>query len=665
MLYPDVVAHAQSFARHLELNAATIHDVLRPYESREVVDDEIRRTIEALRSMAEIQQYFLPAPLSQKTATFLPLNLLAYSALLFAFMPAYQSVSVIVRPPQRLQEPFNELFERLEFDRYYPNVLLFDGPREKFLSDHCASASVVLFTGKYENFLRILKVCSKKTLVIANGVGHNPLVVTPSANLDLAVEKTLHVTLFNNGQDCAGPDIILVHSSIVDAYLKILLAKLAQIRCDKDYAHDDVRVGPLFESSSLLDVANLISDMRLKGAEIIYGGQLDLKHNVMYPCVVRAPLRKLQNFRELYCPLLVVAPYEHDSELALYFTHPDYHEKEMYVSVFGRSNYIIGVQGSIILRDRTIHDIERGTEEYGGYGPGASSVAYQGLRIPKPLLIPREIHNFLCPRGQEVFARVSKTKGNWEHEVITAQFQENALRIFGDQLVFAYIFGKFAREKERRSEAVNTLVCVHDLHADRVEQYLDWLFSMHEMFGRIPNFMHPAHIVSFTQLQAAAEQLPFLQLSAAMNEITVYDAMMWCYSLAQPWTGVVNPENIPEEWKGVFPQHSSRLLDSFLDSLRGVILDGSDISRLKPEMPEIPRKEPGVSNFIENLRAQGLESVLKMVPFEKKPIYTEIVHRLVGRRQFMGRSVFSMEGTEDLYHPCFRFGVVAPLPAKP
>src|SRR5687768_10770331 len=101
MWYTAVIDHARSFADHLGTNAATIHEILRKYQSKEVVDDEMRRSIEALRSIAEIQQYFLPTPLAQHTTTFLPLNLPLYSFILFAVMPAYQSVSVVVRPPQR------------------------------------------------------------------------------------------------------------------------------------------------------------------------------------------------------------------------------------------------------------------------------------------------------------------------------------------------------------------------------------------------------------------------------------------------------------------------------------------------------------------------------------------------------------------------------------
>ena len=332
---------------------------------------------------------------------------------------------------------------------------------------------------------------------------------------------------------------------------------------------------------------------------------------------------------------------------------------EMYISLFGESDYVAEIQGSIVLKDRTIHDVERGTEEYGGYSPGASSVSYRGVHTPKPLLIPREISNFLSPQGQQMFAVVPKTKGNWEQEVITTQFQEIVQRIFGDQLVFAYVFGSFAIEKDKRYSDVDTLVCVHNRQPDHVEQYLAWLFYIHEMFGRIPDFKYPTEIVPFAHLQAATAQLPTVELSVTKNETAKYDTMVWCHSLSQPWVGTINPDNIPTQWKEVFPNHSSRLLRSFLENLEQAVSAGADISQLHPEVYEIPRKEPGLSRYIENLSSRGLVSVLKMISFEESPVYTDIVLRLVAQREFMGKSLFATDSPEHLYNPYFRFGVVA------
>ncbi len=658
MFYQNAIEHAKSFADHLESNLSVIHSLLRKYQSKEVVDDEIKRSLEALRSLSEIGQYFGGTPYSQKTAVFLPLNLPLYSFVLFSAIPAYQSVSLITRPPQRMKNLFGEMFNTLSFGNHYPNISIFINSREGFVSQHCKKASVVLFTGRYDNFLRVRKACSKDTLILFNGVGHNPLVITPSADIDLAVNKTLQIKLFNNGQDCASPDIILVHASVVNEYLTKLLEKLYRVRCNASYQKDDVVIGPLFETGSLLNTINLISKLRHQGAVIVHGGQIDLNHNIMYPCVMRSSIRQIQNFTELYSPLFLVTDYDHDWELALYFNEvgAHYQNKEMYISLFGESDYVANVHGSIILKDCTIHDIERGTEEYGGYGPGASSVSYKGISISKPLLVPREIHNFLSPKSQSIFA-LPYQKGDWEHQIIEAQFQETAKNIFGDQLVFGYIFGSFAINKDKRWSDIDTLICVHSKKDDQVERYLSWLFSTHEMFGRIPDFKYPAEIVSFADLQAATERLSAIELSATDNEAAKYDAMVWCHSLSQPWAGPVNIDNVPEQWKEIFTNHSSSLLRSFLKALEQAVSSGTDISRINPGVHEIPRKEPGLSHYIENLSNRGLVDVLKMIPFQENPSYTDIVLKVVAEREFMGKRLFTINSPEHLYSPYFRFGV--------
>src|SRR3989344_5829802 len=137
MWYSNAVDHARSFAAHLKSNITNIQDVLRKYESRQVVDDEIDRSVEALESLVEIGRYFTETPLSQETAAFLPLNLPLYSFVLFGAMPAYQSVSLAIRAPHRMQNLFDELFNTLSFGEYYPNVHVFTGSRESFLMQHC------------------------------------------------------------------------------------------------------------------------------------------------------------------------------------------------------------------------------------------------------------------------------------------------------------------------------------------------------------------------------------------------------------------------------------------------------------------------------------------------------------------------------------------------
>ncbi len=663
MVSINIYDHANEFAQHLDTKRATIHKLLRKYQSYEVVEDEIEKSIEALTHLSVISSYYDEITLTSKISVFLPLNLPLYSLVLFAIMPSYQSNSIVVRAPDRMKALFAEIETELALSEYYPSITIFNGTRGDFLEKHCKKSSVVIFTGKHQNFQKIRKQCNNNTLFLFNGVGYNPIVVTESANVELAVNKTAYVKLFNNGQDCAGPDCILVHSLIADEFVEKLKVILRKTPIDNSYKNTGTVVGPLFEPSSLTNVLDFILSKQREGAKVTHGGKIDMKHMVVYPCIVESTLINLRNFDELYSPLFLILRYTTDQELALYFNdvHNRYQNREMYISLFGESSVVKNISGSIIIKDKTIHDVERGVEEYGGYSPEASSVSYRGLVVYKPLLIPREIKNFLSPTGwlSDILLHLPKSSVNKEYSIISKEFEKVVQCIFGEELLFAYIFGSFAMQKDKRCSDIDTFICVRNRNNKDVEKYLQWLFLVHEFFGRIPDFKYPAEIVTFSELEKASQEIQTITLSATKNEVSKYDALVWFHSLSQKNIGTVFPENIPTQWEKYFPIHSSRLLLSFLSDLDDVILRIKNVPPYARQLHDLPRSEPSLSQYIRNLNKQGLVKLLKMIPFDDAPQYTDIVLRLVSERHFMGGSLFDSDNPDQLYNPYFRFGVVA------
>jgi lysyl-tRNA synthetase class 1 len=222
--------------------------------------------------------------------------------------------------------------------------------------EHCKSADVILFTGRPKNFRQIREQVNKNTLVIYNGVGHNPLIITEFADIDVAVQKTVDVKLFNNGQDCAGSDAILVHEAVAPLFLEKLVASLKDFSVESKYPIEEERlcVGPLYESEDVHRAVKLIGEMTSNGLQILFGGEVNLKSNLLYPTVLIGELGKHTSYEELYAPVFPILTYKQDQELALYFQDADkrYQEKEMYVSVFGRSSFVHLLRGSIILQEK-------------------------------------------------------------------------------------------------------------------------------------------------------------------------------------------------------------------------------------------------------------------------------------------------------------------------
>src|SRR5438105_79298 len=103
------------------------------------------------------------------------------------------------------------------------------------------------------------------------------------------------------------------------------------------------------------------------------------------------------NYEELYSPIFMIDEYAEDEDLKLYFEDKDgsYKEKQMYLSVFGHSEYAENVEGSIILMNKSAIDVESGNNEFGGYSLESSAISYMGHSVAKPILIPREIFEYL------------------------------------------------------------------------------------------------------------------------------------------------------------------------------------------------------------------------------------------------------------------------------
>src|ERR1035437_1011558 len=105
--FSKIETNAHFFAKHIAENRAAIHSILRKYQSNEVIEDEIRRSIDALQNIHELQSYFKGEV--KKMAVFLPLNLPLYSFVIFAAIPSYQSQNVVVKAPLIMTEIFTEL----------------------------------------------------------------------------------------------------------------------------------------------------------------------------------------------------------------------------------------------------------------------------------------------------------------------------------------------------------------------------------------------------------------------------------------------------------------------------------------------------------------------------------------------------------------------------
>ena len=136
--------------------------------------------------------------------------------------------------------------------------------------------------------------------------GNNAMIVTPSADLDMAVRAVAFSAVGTCGQRCTTLRRLLVHEDIADA----LIARLAKAYDSLpigDPRDDGVLVGPLIDedAASTFDTA-LAQAVEQGGTVVIGGGRVERAGTYVRPAIVRMPAQTLVVMHETFAPILYV-----------------------------------------------------------------------------------------------------------------------------------------------------------------------------------------------------------------------------------------------------------------------------------------------------------------------------------------------------------------------
>src|SRR6056300_237925 len=115
--------------------------------------------------------------------------------------------------------------------------------------------------------------------------GSDPYIVTPSADLDKAVEVAVTARINNNGQSCIAGKRFLVFDEVYEVFLEKFVAKMQSLVMG-DPMDDATQLGPLATASGLRDVKELVDDAKAKGARVLCGGKAPDGAGYFYPATV-------------------------------------------------------------------------------------------------------------------------------------------------------------------------------------------------------------------------------------------------------------------------------------------------------------------------------------------------------------------------------------------
>ena len=143
--------------------------------------------------------------------------------------------------------------------------------------------------------------------------GNNAILVTPSANMELALPAVLFGAVGTAGQRCTSTRRIIVHRSVRDAFVERLVRAYRDIRIGNPMDADTL-MGPLSTERALHELEAAKEAVVREGGEILYGGERlegDRYPGGLYvtPCIAGAENHYQVVQDETFAPMLYIIPY--------------------------------------------------------------------------------------------------------------------------------------------------------------------------------------------------------------------------------------------------------------------------------------------------------------------------------------------------------------------
>ncbi len=142
--------------------------------------------------------------------------------------------------------------------------------------------------------------------------GNNAAIVTPSADLDLAVCGIVFAAAGTAGQRCTTLRRIIAHTSVADELTDRIAAAYDQLVVDNPWRRDDVHVGPLIDEGAYAAMRDAIDRASTEGGKLVTGGdRRDVGPGGCYvgPALATMPAQTDLVREETFAPLLWVLTY--------------------------------------------------------------------------------------------------------------------------------------------------------------------------------------------------------------------------------------------------------------------------------------------------------------------------------------------------------------------
>jgi aldehyde dehydrogenase (NAD+) len=307
--------------------------------------------------------------------------------------------SVILKPSE-FTPHVSSVLKRMVEEVFDPSVVsIFEGDAEvsqkllKLPFDH------IFFTGSPSVGKLVMKAAAENLASVTLELGgKSPSIITDSAFLNDAAQRTAVAKFVNNGQTCVAPDYVLVDEKIVDRFTTLLTDQIKKlfIENNSSFAQSE-HYCRIINDKHFVRLNELLKDTLEQGAQVLFGGEIDRSTRFIHPTILtNVPHSSRIMNEEIFGPILPIITYNKLDEaiafvnarpkpLALYIFSGRKKEQERILRETSAGGVCINDSGIHFLH----HNLPFGGVNNSGIGKSHGHYGFLAFSNEKPVLRQR------------------------------------------------------------------------------------------------------------------------------------------------------------------------------------------------------------------------------------------------------------------------------------
>lgn len=240
-----------------------------------------------------------------------------FSLAIGPLISALAAGNAVVIKPSELTPKVSSLIKKMADEIFDKKIVtVFEGGPE--VSQHLLTLPFdhIFFTGSPAIGKLIMKAAAENlTSVTLELGGKSPAIITASANIREAAQRTAVAKFVNNGQTCVAPDYVLVDEKIAAKFIASVIDQTKKLFAEDDNFEKSGSYCRIVNERHFIRLNEILQDALHQGAKLEFGGKVDQETRFIHPMILtQVPAQARIMTEEIFGPILPVITYRNLEE---------------------------------------------------------------------------------------------------------------------------------------------------------------------------------------------------------------------------------------------------------------------------------------------------------------------------------------------------------------